>query len=68
MVPCLFLQRLAAMKMGTNKSFVTYRVGTELTVHQDEPAQSDDFLQSRDEAQSKGAVRAGLTPRALAHM
>ncbi|MFH1638504.1 MAG: transposase [Candidatus Woesearchaeota archaeon] len=61
-------RNIAATKIGTNKSFVTYRAGTESTVHQDEPAQSDDFLQSRDEAQSKRAVRAGLTPRALARM
>ncbi|MFH1638479.1 MAG: transposase, partial [Candidatus Woesearchaeota archaeon] len=61
-------RNIAARKMGTNKSFVTYRAGTESTVHQDELARSDDFLQSRDEAQSRGVVRAGSTLRTLVLM
>ena len=42
-------------KMGTNKSFVTYRASTEQTVHQDELTQDNDFLPSRKEVQSERA-------------
>lgn len=48
-------RNMIVKKMGTNKSFVTYRAGTEQTAHQDEPTQDNDLLQSRSEVQSKRA-------------
>ncbi len=53
-------RNIAVRKMGANKSFVTYRAGTEQTVHQDEPTQDNDLLPSRGEVRSKRAEAPAL--------